>query len=277
MSEHVRARQPADDAGDRPAATAQQLAVANEALATSNEELSVTNAELDATIDQLTDSNRHLARANADLKAANAEIRAHAAELHLSQQALRQLNRQLETRVRERTGQLQAALREAEQQRATIAAVFDQTPAAVCLLRGPELRMEYVNHSYQALYPGRALRGRPLAEALPETDTQGFLALLHQVYATGLPYHGQEMPLVDEGPHGPRTRFFDFTYQAFREQGAVVGVAVCAFDVSEQVRVREQVAVAIFRGPRYVIEPGQPRRVCHLGPHGRAGAGQAAF
>ncbi|GAB3319510.1 hypothetical protein GCM10027511_30140 [Hymenobacter humi] len=263
VSEHVRARQPADDAGDRPAATAQQLAVANEALATSNEELSVTNAELDATIDQLTDSNRHLARANADLKAANAEIRAHAAELHLSQQALRQLNRQLETRVRERTGQLQAALREAEQQRATIAAVFDQTPAAVCLLRGPELRMEYVNHSYQALYPGRALRGRPLAEALPETDTQGFLALLHQVYATGLPYHGQEMPLVDEGPHGPRTRFFDFTYQAFREQGAVVGVAVCAFDVSEQVRVREQVAVAIFRGPRYVIELANPA-VCAI-------------
>nr|WP_262895193.1 PAS domain-containing sensor histidine kinase [Hymenobacter jeongseonensis] len=158
---------------------------------------------------------------------------------------------------------MQAALRATEQQRATIAAVFDQTPAAVCLLRGPELRLEYVNHSYQALYPGRALLDRPLAEALPETEAQGFLALLTQVYATGQPHHGQEMPLVDAGPHGPRTRFFDFTYQAFREQGAVVGVAVCAFDVSEQVRVREQVAVAIFRGPRYVIELANPA-VCAI-------------
>ena len=263
VSTHVRARQQDDAPGNQPVATAQQLAVANEALATSNEELSVTNAELDATIDQLTESNRHLTRANADLKAANADIRAHATELHLSQKALRQLNRQLETRVGERTAQLRAALREAERQRATLAAVFDQTPAAVCLLRGPDLRVEYVNRSYQRLYSGQVRPGCPLAEAMPEADAQGFTALLKQVYATGTPYHGQEMPLVDEGPNGPRTRFFDFTYQPFHEQGAVVGVAVCAFDVSEQVRVREQVAVAIFRGPRYVIELANPA-VCAI-------------
>ncbi|WP_426062303.1 PAS domain-containing protein, partial [Hymenobacter sp. B1770] len=201
-----------------------------------------------------TESNQYLARANSDLKAANADIRAYAAELNLSQKALRQLNQQLETRVAERTSQLQAALREAEQQRATIAAVFDQTPTAVCLLRGPELRFEYVNDSYQRFYPEKELLGRPLAEALPNVDEQGFIALLQQVYATGQPYHGQEMPLVDAGPLGPRTRYFDFTYQAYREYGIVAGVAVCAFDVSEQVRVREQVAMAIFRGPRYVIE-----------------------
>ena len=270
VSTHVHRHAPAKAPGSSPLATPEQGAVANAQLATANtelsalnEEFSVTNAELDATIEELQESNRHLARTNAALTAANANIRAHANELHRSQKALRQLNQQLEARVAERTGQLQAALRSSEQQRATIAAVFDQTPAAVGLLRGPEHRFEYVNHSFQRLYPDRELHSLQVAEVLPEAGAQGFIALLDQVYATGESYHGQEMPLLDVGPHGPRERFFDFTYQAFREDGAVVGVAVCAFDVTEQVRVREQVAVAIFRGPRYVIELANPA-VCGI-------------
>ena len=42
-----------------------------------------------------------------------------------------------------------------------------------------------------------------MAEALPEAAAQGFTALLDQVFATGEPYHGQEMPLLEEGPHEP--------------------------------------------------------------------------
>ncbi|SFP94399.1 PAS domain-containing sensor histidine kinase [Hymenobacter arizonensis] len=260
VSDHVNARARTVATS---AATAQQLAVANAQLATTNEELHVTNAELDATIEQLSEANRQLARANTHLTAANTDIRSHVTELHLAQKALRALNRQLETRVGERTSQLQTALRESEQQRTAIATVFDQTPALICILRGPEHRYDYFNAAYQRLYPGRALQDSALAEALPEAEAQGFGALLDRVYQTGEPYHGQEMPLHDVGPHGPRERFFDFTYQAFRKNGAVVGVAVCAFDVTEQVRVREQVAVAIFRGPRYVIELANPA-VCAI-------------
>jgi len=270
VSAHVRGRQLAEAPAPPPIVTAEQLtlanaqlATANEELSATNEELSVTNAELDATNDELSESNQRLAQVNAQLLAANADIRKHAYELRLSQKALRRLNQQLEARVGERTSQLHAALRDSEQQRATIAAVFDQAPAAVCLLRGPEHRFDYVNHSFQRLYHGRALHGRPVAEALPEAAAQGFTGLLDRVYTTGEAYHGQEVPLADVGPHGPRERFFDFSYQAFREDGAVVGVAVCAFDVTEQVRVREQVAVAIYRGPRYIIEMANPA-VCAI-------------
>ncbi|MDB5270779.1 MAG: hypothetical protein JWP58_3819 [Hymenobacter sp.] len=246
VSAHAQARQQvAVRAGQPPLpAAALELAnlergTANLQLATAMEVLSVTNAELDATNNQLTETNHDLGRANAQLHAVNDEIRAHVAELHCTQKVLRALNARLESRVSERTEQLQVALRDSEHQRATIAAVFAQTPAALCLLRGPEHRFAYVNDSYQALYPGRALQGFPLAEAMPEIQAQVVMAFLDQVFATGQPYHGQEVPLTDAGPHGPRTRFFDFTCQAFREDGAVVGVALCAFDVTEQVRVRE--------------------------------------
>ncbi|GAA4028144.1 hypothetical protein GCM10022409_10240 [Hymenobacter glaciei] len=270
VTTHVNRRARAEAPDSPPLVTPEQWAVANAQLATANaelsalnEEFSVTNAELDATNDELQESNRQLARTNATLTATNADIRAHADELHLSHKTLRKLNLQLEARVAERTTQLQAALRSSEQQRATIAAVFDQTPAAVGLLRGPEHRFDYVNNSLQHLYADRKLQGLPVAEVLPEAGPQGFLALLDRVYATGESYHGQEVPLLEMGPLGPRKRFFDFTYQAFREDGAVVGVAVCAFDVTEQVRVREQVAVAVLRGPRYVIELANPA-VCTI-------------
>ena len=235
----------------------------NEALAVALAERDVTIAEGDVANEELMANNQRLTRANEHLTAAGAAVQAQTQALRQSQKALRQLNQQLETRVAERTGQLDAALRACKQHSATLTAVFDQTPAAVCLLRGPEHRFTYFNRSFQRQYPHRVLRGRTMAEALPEAAAQGFTALLDQVYETGEPYHGREMPVLEEGPHGPWERFYDFTYQAFREDGAVVGVAVCAFDVTEQVRVREQVAVAIFRGPRCVIEMANPA-VCAI-------------
>lgn len=253
-----------------PDGTVRPLAPTNAELTVSLTERNATIREQDATLterdttnEELTARNQHLVRANAALTAASADVLAKTQALHRSEKALRRLNQQLEARVTERTGQLDQALRACQRHSATLAAVFDQTPAAVCLLRGPEHRFTYFNRRFQHQYPDRVLRGRPVAEALPEAAAQGFTALLDEVYATGEPYHGQEMPVRVEGAHGPQERYYDFTYQAFRENGAVVGVAVCAFDVTEQVRVREQVAVAIFRGPRYVIEMANPA-VCAI-------------
>ncbi|MDF7815742.1 hypothetical protein [Hymenobacter sp. YC55] len=41
--------------------------------------------------------------------------------------------------------------------------VFEQSPAAMCLLRGPQHALAYYNPAYQALFPGRDMRGRMLA------------------------------------------------------------------------------------------------------------------
>ena len=257
VSAHVQARRQQAQAGDQsPRVTVQQLALANEELATTNEELSVSYAELATT-------NEQLGVANERLRASNDEIRAQAHELRRANLAVRKLNQQLEARVAERTAQLQDALRKTEQERTVFSGALDQTPAMVCLLRGPAHRFAFVNRNYQGLHPNRPLLGLPLAEALPEMEAQGFGALLDRVYATGETYRGQEVPVTDAGPHGPRERFFDFTYQAAREHGEIVGVDVFAFDVTDQVRVREQVAVAVFRGPRYVIELANPA-VCKI-------------
>ncbi|HEX8330887.1 MAG TPA: PAS domain-containing protein [Hymenobacter sp.] len=199
--------------------------------------------------------------------------------------------------ARRQTERMQAeALKAAEQlvrQRETLYQVFEQTPALVFIARGPEHRIDYVNPAYQGLFPDRQLMGRPTAEAIPESLDGGFIALLDRVYATNEPYFGSE---VLAGTHdrgqGPQPRYLNFTYQAYQENGVTVGVSSFAFDVSQEVLARQEaaslqaevsrrdaqlqllfeqapVAIAVFRGPEFVIELANPG-MCALWGHPRA-------
>ena len=134
------------------------------------------------------------------------------------------------------TAQHQAAERE------SFYHIFEQTPAVVALLRAPAHRFEYVNPAYQVLFPGRPLVGRYVVEAVPELAAQGFVALMNQVYQSGDTYFGQELPFTPEPPPGqaPRTGYYNFTYQAYREDGAVAGITILGYDVTEQVQARRE-------------------------------------
>jgi PAS domain S-box-containing protein len=140
------------------------------------------------------------------------------------------------------TEQVQARRqREAEQQRRL--ALFQQAPAGICILAGPELVFEFLNPRYQELLPGRVLLGRPLLEALPELAGGTLLGLLHAVYATGQPHEEQGLliPVTPAGGGAPENRYFTFVCQPRRdERGEVDGVLVFAFEVSQQVRAQQR-------------------------------------
>ncbi len=168
------------------------------------------------------------------------------------------------------------AARQQAQQREDLYRLFERTPAAICLLRGPEHRLDYLNPAYQQLFPGRRLLGRTLVEAQPEAAAQGFVALLNRVYQTGETYYGNEVPFhVTALADAPaETRHLNFTYQAYQENGQTAGISVFAYDVTEQVLARQQgaaaqaqlqavleqapVAIGIIQGPDYVIEVANP-------------------
>ena len=102
------------------------------------------------------------------------------------------------------------------------------------------------------------------------------MALLDQVYATGEPYVGIEVPAFLDQPDGrpARLHYFTFAYQRFEEEGGPAGISVFGTDVTEQVLARQQreaqqlqlaelfeqapVAIAVVRGPEYVIEVANP-------------------
>ena len=65
--------------------------------------------------------------------------------------------------------------------------------------------------------------------------------LLDQVFSQGEPYFGDEFPVVLERNGRPEDCFFNFIYQPiFDASNAVEGIAVVAFEVTDQVRARRR-------------------------------------
>ncbi len=196
--------------------------------------------------------NEELAAANEELHTANEEIRGTNDTLFQAQLAVRELNTQLELRVSQRTLELSNALAATEQQREhlrqqqqALRQILEQVPAAVATLAGPGHQFTFFNARYQALAGGRAQLGVTVAAALPEVVSQGFVKLLDEVYATGAPFVGLEIPttLYDPATGQAELRHLDFTCQllpaALEQPRSILAFIV---DAGDQVRSRQRVA-----------------------------------
>ncbi len=108
-----------------------------------------------------------------------------------------------------------------------LAQIFEQAPALMATLRGPQHVFEMTNPPYDALIGNRDVLGKPVAVAMPELVEQGFVALLDQVYQTGVAYVAKDVDvLVRRSPGGPMEEVtVDFTYQPlFDRDGRVTGI-----------------------------------------------------
>jgi PAS domain S-box-containing protein len=114
------------------------------------------------------------------------------------------------------------------------AALFEQAPAFMALLRGPEHRIELANPAYMRLIGRRDLVGRPLADAVPEAAEQGYVALLDQVYRTGEAYVADAAIITLQNPDGGTSeRQVDFVYQPITNAAGVVdAIFVQGIDVT---------------------------------------------
>ncbi|RFP63557.1 PAS domain-containing protein [Hymenobacter lapidiphilus] len=136
-----------------------------------------------------------------------------------------------------------AAVQRRAQQRQELYQVFAQSPVAIVLLREPDHRIEYFNTAFEELFPpeewmGGDMHGHQLIEVYPRLKLAGLLSLLDRVFATGEPQAVLDMPLANLQPGSPR--YVTFSYQAYREQGRIVGVAAFIYDVTEQVVGRRE-------------------------------------
>jgi sigma-B regulation protein RsbU (phosphoserine phosphatase) len=142
----------------------------------------------------------------------------------------------------------EATQAELDAERVHLRDLFENAPAIVGVLRGPGHIFQMANPLYQRVIAGeRQLVGLPVREALPEVAEQGFIRLLDEVYRTGVPFVGHEMPLrVDRRGDGQfEDTFFIFVYQPTRDaQGQVGGIAIFGFEVTEQVVARRRAEAA---------------------------------
>ena len=129
-------------------------------------------------------------------------------------------------------------LREMQAERARLEEVFEHSQSFMAVLSGPTHVFERANRKYIELIGGRAVMGKPVAEALPEAVEQGFVDLLDHVFTSGRTHTGVEVPVVLRRPDGTsRTAYVDFVYQAIRgADGEITGVFVQGIDLTERKR-----------------------------------------
>jgi len=138
----------------------------------------------------------------------------------------------------------QAVRAQAQAARARLYDLFMQAPVAMTILRGPQHRVEFAN---PRAFPHRDradLFGRPLGEVVPEVVAQGVVAMLDQVYTTGTPYVGTEVPIwIDRRGDGVlEEAYYNLVYQPTRSlQGDIDGIWVTSIEVTDQVLARRRV------------------------------------
>jgi len=120
---------------------------------------------------------------------------------------------------------------------AVLAEAFRSAPSFLCVLSGPRHVYEIVNEQFTQITGRRDCVGQSVAKAIPEAVEQGFVAHLDGVYRTGVPFVGDEMPiLLHRTPGGPpEKRFVDFVYTPLRgPDGSVTGILAQGFDATER-------------------------------------------
>ena len=127
---------------------------------------------------------------------------------------------------------------------ANLREMIRQSPVATVLLKGASMVIEIVNEKGLELW-GRKYEdviNRPITEALPELIEQGFGKLMEQVYSTGNPINGNEVPVELMRFGKPETFYLNFIYQPLKnEVGQSEGVIAVGIDVTETVVARKKV------------------------------------
>jgi PAS domain S-box-containing protein len=146
--------------------------------------------------------------------------------------------------------------RRAESER--LGTLFRQAPGFMAILQGPKLVFEFANAAYLRLVGDRKLIGRPVREAFPEIEGQGFFELLDQVFTSAQPFSAKDLLVTfQNNPDAPSTsRYIDFIYQPIVDvTGVVSGIFVEGADATErhlakaaleasEVRLKEGMAAA---------------------------------
>ncbi|ESR26969.1 Multi-sensor hybrid histidine kinase [Lutibaculum baratangense AMV1] len=162
-------------------------------------------------------------------------------ELHLLRQATSDtrtgtLSTQVEGEVFRHARQVEDRSRILEEERDHLRGLFEQAPGFMAVLQGPDHVFTLANEAYLSLVGRRSILGLDLVSALPEIASQGFIDILDQVYSSGKPYVGRNVPVMlrSEESGLAEERILDFVYQPIRGRGGTVdGIFVQGHDLTD--------------------------------------------
>ncbi len=126
-----------------------------------------------------------------------------------------------------------------EDERKMLHDFFMEAPAIFCIVRGPYHVFEMANPLYTELVGNREIIGKPVRDAFPELEGQGYFELLDEVYKNKHQFVGKELPFSIDKGKGLELIFVTFIYQAITNNlNQSEGILIYATDVTEQVNAR---------------------------------------
>ena len=142
--------------------------------------------------------------------------------------------------VIETTDRVQAD-RRAATERERLFQAFEQAPGFIISMRGSDHVVEFVNRTHRRAFGSEDWVGKPIREAFPDIEGQGFFEMLDRVYATGERVEGAAEPASFRQPEGQvQLRYLNFVYDAMRDPGGrIVGVLCEGGDVTEAHKAQE--------------------------------------
>ncbi len=152
-----------------------------------------------------------------------------------------------ESMERARAAQAEQKMRlEALSERKRLNEVFQFAPSFMAVLDGPTHVFERANERFASLAGGRSLIGQSVAQAFPELESQGFLAILDQVYQMGQPFVASNIKVMLRRPELDNQLFehnLEFVYQPMRDvDGKVSGILVQGIDLTERNRAERELS-----------------------------------
>ncbi|RSK48499.1 PAS domain-containing sensor histidine kinase [Hymenobacter rigui] len=115
---------------------------------------------------------------------------------------------------------------------------FMQQLAVIIVFSGPNHICRFTNNQYKTLVGDRVLLGHPAREVVPEAVAPAFLEWLDAVYTSGQPLVVPETlawPATAAPAAATPSTYFTLSLQPMRnQQGQVDGVAVFAYDITQQ-------------------------------------------
>ena len=123
-----------------------------------------------------------------------------------------------------------------------LVSLFQQSPAAIAVIRAPDWVFEFSNAKNDELAGKGALVGRNVYEAMPELVSQGFADLLDLIYRTNETFDDVEVKLNVGTAEHPREVFLNGTYQPIKNaRGEIDRIAAFVHDVTEKVKARQRI------------------------------------
>jgi signal transduction histidine kinase/PAS domain-containing protein len=121
-------------------------------------------------------------------------------------------------------------------------ALFEDSPALVALLDGQSQTYLFANAAYRnTFFTGTDPVGRTVAQMLPETDSQGFVTILAEVFSSGQAFQADEIRFELMLPAGGvKLFYFNLIFKPVRDaDGRIDSTLVVATDVTDTVLYRD--------------------------------------